>query len=64
MADAQKRMSEVANQHRRELSFVEGERVWLSTRYLPVKGTTRKLSALWAGPFVVLSRVGPVAYKL
>ena len=57
-------MSEVANQHRRELSFVEGERVWLSTRYLPVKGTARKLSALWAGPFVVLSRVGPVAYKL
>ena len=64
MADAPKRMSEVANQHRRKLSFVEGERVWLSTRYLPVKGTSRKLSVLWAGPFVVLSRVGPVAYKL
>ena len=53
-----------ADRHRRDLSFAVGDKVWLSTRYLPVKGTARKLSALWAGPFVILSRVGNVAYRL
>ena len=52
------------DRHRRDLSFAIGDKVWLSTRYLPVKGTARKLSALWAGPFVILSRVGNVAYRL
>ena len=57
-------MAASADRHRRDLQFAVGDRVWLSTRYLPVKGTARKLSALWAGPFTVLSRVGNVAYKL
>ncbi len=57
-------MAASADRHRRDLSFDIGARVWLSTRYLPVKGTARKLSALWAGPFVVLSRIGSVAYRL
>ena len=52
------------DRHRRDLSFAVGDKVWLSTRYLPVKGTARKLSALWAGPFVILFRVGNVAYRL
>ena len=57
-------MVETADRHRCDLSFAVGDKVWLSTRFLPVKGTARKLSALWASPFVVLSRVGPVAYRL
>ena len=57
-------MVDTADRHRRDLSFATGDKVWLSTRFLPVKGTARKLSALWAGLFVVLSRVGNVAYKL
>ena len=57
-------MAGTADRHRRDLSFAVGDKVWLSTRFLPVKGTARKLSALWAGPFVVLARVGNVAYRL
>ena len=57
-------MAGFANRHRRDLSFSVGDRVWLSTRYLPAKGTARKLSALFAGPFVILQQVGPVAYRL
>ena len=57
-------MAGTADRHRRDLSFAIGDKVWLSTRFLPVKGTARKLSALWAGPCVVLARVGNVAYRL
>ena len=53
-----------ADRHRRDLSFAVGDRVWLSTRFLPVKGTARKLSALFAGPFSVVQKVGNVAYRL
>ena len=47
-------MMSSADRHRRDLAFDIGDRVWLNTRYLPVKGTARKLSALWTGPYVVL----------
>lgn len=38
--------------------------MWLSTKHLPLRSVSRKLSALWAGPYKVISRVGEVAYKL
>ena len=57
-------MTNSANRHRRDLSFSIGDKVWLSTKYLPLRVGSRKLSALWAGPYVVLSKVGSVAYKL
>ena len=57
-------MAASADRHRRDLSFAVGDKVWLSTRFLPVKGTARKLSALWAGPFDIVTRVGSVAYRL
>ena len=57
-------MAASADRHRRDLSFAVGDKVWLSTRFLPVKGTARKLSALWAGPFDIVARVGSVAYRL
>jgi hypothetical protein len=36
----------------------------LATKNLPLKLGTRKLASIWAGPFSVVSAVGPVAYKL
>ena len=38
--------------------------VWLRTKHLPLKSASRKLSALWAGPYKVISKVGNVAYEL
>ena len=64
LEESKARMVKSADRHRRDLEFSVGDRVWLSTKYLPVQGTSRKLSALWAGPYTVLGRVGAVAYKL
>jgi hypothetical protein len=36
----------------------------LATKNLPLKLGTRKLASIWAGPFSVVSAVGPVAYRL
>ena len=36
----------------------------LQQKNLPLRLGTRKLAAIWAGPFRVLSCVGPVAYRL
>ena len=57
-------MEVIANRHRRDLEFNVGQRVWLSTKHLPLKVTSRKLAALWTGPFMVTERIGSVAYKL
>ena len=57
-------MARVANLSRREGSHAVDDKVWLSTKNLPLKLGTRKLAAIWAGPFVIRSTVGPVAYKL
>jgi hypothetical protein len=57
-------MARVANRARRDLSFEVGDRVWLSTRNLPLKIGTRKLAAIFAGPYVITEAVGPVAYRL
>ena len=54
----------MANRARRELAYAVGDKVWLSTRNLPLKLGTRKLAAIWAGPFTVLQAIGSVAYKL
>jgi hypothetical protein len=39
-------------------------KVWLSTKNLPLKLGTRKLAAIWAGPFRVMAKIGPLAYRL
>ncbi len=57
-------MTRVANRVRRDSSHAVEEKVWLATKNLPLKLGTRKLAAIWAGPFKVLGCVGPVAYRL
>ncbi|XP_038973404.1 uncharacterized protein LOC103699041 [Phoenix dactylifera] len=65
---AQERMTSHANQHRREVSFEVGDYVYLKLQ--PYRQTTvafrgsLKLSPRFYGPFQVVKRVGPVAYKL
>ena len=57
-------MAGVANRHRRDLSFEVGQRVWLSTKHLPLRVASRKLAALWSGPYDIIGRIGSVAYRL
>ncbi len=57
-------MEGVANPKRRAVEFAVGAKVWLSSAHLPVKTGARKLSSRWAGPFPVIARVGPAAYRL
>jgi len=65
MRDAQSRMKQQADRHRRELTFKVGDQVLLSTRNLVLRTTDpRKLWPRYVGPLTILQRVGPVAYKL
>ncbi len=64
LSESQKAMAGMANRRRRDVAFEVGSRVWLSTKYLPLKSISRKLAALWAGPFEVVGCVGSVAYRL
>ena len=49
--------------HHRHQEFQVGNILLLSTRNLHLPGT-RKSHPRWMGPFKVLQRIGPVAYKL
>ncbi|KAM9568095.1 uncharacterized protein ACWYII_039152 [Salvelinus alpinus] len=44
--------------------FAPGDRVWLSTRNLPLRLLCRKLVPRFVGPFKVLRRVNEVCYRL
>uniref|UniRef100_A0A6Q2YIJ1 Gypsy retrotransposon integrase-like protein 1 n=1 Tax=Esox lucius TaxID=8010 RepID=A0A6Q2YIJ1_ESOLU len=44
--------------------YAVGDRVWLSTRNLPLRLPCRKLGPRFVGPFKVLGRVNEVTYKL
>jgi hypothetical protein len=58
-------MKRTADRIRRDgVLHAVGDKVWLSTKNLPLKVGTRKLAAIWAGPFRVIEGIGPVAYRL
>ena len=44
--------------------FAPGDRVWLSTRNLPLRLPCRKLGPQCVGPFKVLRRINEVCYRL
>ena len=52
-----------ANEHRREIQFQAGDKVWVSTKYMQPRGSS-KFQARFIGPFTIISKVGKVAYKL
>ena len=65
MKDAQLRQKKYFDAHRSELQFNVGDKVWLSSRNIPVQGLgARKLYPLWIGPFPVTAKVGQVSYQL
>ncbi|GJX89382.1 putative reverse transcriptase domain-containing protein [Tanacetum coccineum] len=64
---ARSRQKSYADMRRKPLEFKEGDKVMLKVS--PWKGVVRfgkhgKLSPYYIGPFKILSRIGPVAYKL
>ena len=64
---AQDRQKSYADQHRREMEFNVGEKVFL--RVSPWKGIMRfgnkgKLSPRYIGPYEITEKVGPLAYRL
>ena len=68
LAQAQSRMTESANKHRRNVEFNVGDRVLLRLqpyRQISVaRPGSAKLSRRYYGPFVITERIGKVAYRL
>src|SRR3954470_24330625 len=57
-----------ANQHRRDVAFSVGDKVLLSSSHIHLASQaqrpTRKLQARFIGPYHIIAKVSPVAYKL
>nr|GEU58580.1 hypothetical protein [Tanacetum cinerariifolium] len=68
LLNAQDHMKENANRHRRDLEFKKGEFVLVKLQpYRQVSVANRlsvKLNPRYYGPYEVLARVGPIAYKI
>ncbi|KAA0035748.1 pol protein [Cucumis melo var. makuwa] len=67
MQAAQSRQKSYADVRRKDLEFDVGDKVFL--KVAPMKGVLRferrgKLSPRFVGPFEILERIGPVAYRL
>ncbi|KAL0560766.1 hypothetical protein IC582_001179 [Cucumis melo] len=67
MLSAQSRQKSYADVRRKDLEFDVGDMVFL--KVAPVKGVLRfekkgKLIPRFVGPFEILERIGPVAYRL
>ena len=67
MKAAQDRQKSYADKHRREMEYDVGEKVFL--RVSPWRGIARfgkhgKLSPRYVGPYEILERIGPLAYRL
>nr|KYP73767.1 Retrotransposable element Tf2 [Cajanus cajan] len=67
MKTAQSRQKSYADKRRKPLEFAEGEHVFL--KVTPTSGVgralkARKLTPRFVGPYQIIQRVGPVAYRL
>lgn len=69
---ARQNLQRASKQHKRQADrrrrvavvYRPGDRVWVSTKGLPIQTESRKLSPRYVGPFRVSRRVNPVAYLL
>lgn len=62
---AQQRQKAYADDFRRDIQFEIGTEVMLSTKHINIKMKgTPKLLPRWVGPFKVVQKINPVAYKL
>jgi hypothetical protein len=64
---ARSRQKSIADKHRTDREFQVGESVWLKIKVKQAKlriGNCKKLAPRWAGPFLIVQRLGPQAYKL
>ena len=54
-----------ANKHRRDVTFEEGQHVYISSEHIALpKGYSRKLAPKWLGPFRVERVISPVAFRI
>jgi hypothetical protein len=67
MLTAQSRQKSYTDVRRRDLEFAMGDQVLLNvspTKGIVRFGATRKLSPRYVGPFMIIARVGSLAYRL
>ena len=65
LVKAFQRMKEQADRRRRPApTYQVGQRVWLSTKDIPIRGGTHKLAPRYVGPFTITHVLSPTAVRL